>query len=140
MKKLEKFKGKIIKVGRGGFGPEYANDFIFPDGVRKEIAYVDNNGIPSYIVGMCEDNSCCYFCGMSASFEADIRKNINITEITDVLTKDEMDSYINEVDHVFHSILEDKGRPPFSHFPLPIIDRIEMDEMWKNLLIEEQKS
>ena len=61
MSKLTDFKGKIITIGRGSPGPEYANDFLFPDGVRKEVAYVDSKGKLNYISGMCDDNSACYF-------------------------------------------------------------------------------
>ena len=140
MTKLKDFKGKIIKVVRTS-GPEYANDFLFPDGVRKEIAYIDSKDDchANYIVGMCNDNSVCYCGGMMGFFESDIKKNYNIKEITEP-TEEELAAYVNEVKKFFNSVLKEKGRPPFAMFPLPIIDRVPMDEFWKDALLREQNN
>ena len=137
IKALKPFVGKIITFGRNCPGPEYANDFLFPDGIRKKVAYVDTQGHLNYVSGLCEDNSPCFMCGLSGMDEADIKKNYNITFIREV-NEDELDVYIKEVDSYFSAIMKEKNRPPFAKFPLPIIDKVKMTAKWKKVLIEEQ--
>jgi hypothetical protein len=137
IKELKPFVGKIITFGRNCPGPEYANDFLFPDGIRKQVAYVDTQGHLNYVSGLCEDNSPCFMCGLSGMDEADIKKNYNITFIREV-NEDELDVYIKEVDSYFSAIMKEKNRPPFAKFPLPIIDKVKMTAKWKKVLIEEQ--
>jgi hypothetical protein len=139
IKKLKPFVGKIITFGRNCPGPEYANDFIFPDGVRKQIAYVDTQRHLNYISGVCADNSPCFMCGLSQYDENDIEKNYNITFIREI-NEDELDVYIKEVDNYFSAIMKEKGRPPIAMFPLPIIDNVKMSAKWKKELINEQKA
>lgn len=136
-RKLKPFVGKIITVGRYG-GPEYANDFIFPEGVRKEVAYVDNKGHLNYIAGLCKDNSPCFMCGFISDLETDIRKGYNIDYIRDS-DDTEIAVYIKEVNMYFNTIMKDKGRAPIAKFPLPIIDSVKMTKKWKKILINEQK-
>jgi hypothetical protein len=137
IKALKPFVGKIITFGRNCPGPEYANDFLFPDGIRKQVAYVDKQGHLNYVSGLCEDNSPCFMCGISGMDESDIKKNYNITFIREV-NEDELDVYIKEVDSYFSAIMKEKNRPPFARFPLPIIDKVKMTAKWKKVLIEEQ--
>lgn len=137
IKALKPFVGKIITFGRNCPGPEYANDFLFPNGIRKQIAYVDKQGHLNYISGLCEDNSPCFMCGLGYSDEDDIENNYNITFIREV-NEEELKVYIKEVDSYFSAIMKDKGRPPIARFPLPIIDKIKITAKWKKILIEEQ--
>lgn len=137
MKKLREFKGKIITIGRKSPGPEYANDFIFPDGVRKEVCYVDENLHVNYVCGMCSDNSPCFIGGMLGDLEKDINKNYNIAYIREV-DEHELDTYIKDCEKFFNSVLKEKGRPPFAKFPLPIIDKFYIDDFWRDVLIKEQ--
>jgi hypothetical protein len=136
MNKLKEFKGKIITVGRKG-GPEYANDFIFPDGVRKEVGYVDENLHINYVCGMCADNSPCYIGGLLKDLERDIKKDYNIAYIREADER-ELERYIKDCEKFFNSVLKEKGRPPFARFPLPIIDKFYMDDFWKDALMREQ--
>lgn len=136
MNKLNDFKGKIITIGRKS-GPEYANDFLFPQGVRKEIAYVDNKCHLNYVNGLYEDNSACYMGGMLSGLDNDVKKNYNIAYIREA-NEDELAVYIKEVQSYFDAVSEDKGRPPFAMFPLPIIDKIKMGKKWRKIFIEEQ--
>ena len=138
IKSLELYVGKIITIGRNCPGPEYANDFLFPDGIRKQVAYVDKQSHLNYISGLCEDNSPCFMRGLSGMDESDIKKNYNITFIREA-NEEELDVYIKEVDSYFSAILKDKGRPPFAKFPLPIIDKVNIPRKWRKILINEQK-
>ena len=135
---LEEFKGKIITIGRNSPGPEYANDFIIPDGVRKEIAYVDDNLHLNYINGLCADNSPAYMCGFCSQLEQDVERKYNTPYIREV-NSEELEVYIKEVRSYFNAILSEKGRPPIARFPLPIIDKVKMSELVKSMLINEQK-
>lgn len=137
MKKLREFKGKIITIGRKSPGPEYANDFIFPDGVRKEVCYVDENLHVNYVCGMCSDNSPCFIGGMLGDLENDIDKNYNIAYIREA-DEHELDTYIKDCEKFFNSVLKEKGRPPFARFPLPIIDKFYIDDFWRDVLMKEQ--
>ena len=131
IEKLKPFVGKIITVGR------YCGHES-PDGVRKQVMYVDNDGHLNYILGLCEDDSPCFMCGMGLSDEDDIENNYNIKYLREV-NEYELKVYTKEVDNYFSEIFKEKNRPPIARFPLPIINKIKMPEKWKKELINEQK-